>query len=78
MGDGGELSVITKLEGNSVKPFAVALVAREKDAIVHVSGGTFFSLEGAAKAHCRQLGVPGETHCERRGLPWGESIDDYC
>ena len=26
----------------------------------------------------RELDVPGETHCERLGLPWGESIDDYC
>ena len=66
------------LEGNAVKQFAVALVVRESESIIHESGGTVFTLEGAAKAHCRQLDVPGETHCDRRGLPWGESIDDYC
>jgi len=74
----GQLCVITMLEGNVVKQFAVALVVRESESIIHESGGTFFTLEGAAKAHCRQLDVPGETHCDRRGLPWGESIDDYC
>ncbi len=74
----GQLCVITMLEDTAVKHFAVAIVVRESESIIHESGGTFFTLEGAAKAHCRQLDVPGETHCDRRGLPWGESIDDYC
>ena len=74
----GQLCVITMLEGNAVKQFAVALVVRESESIIHESGGTFFSLKGAAKAHCRQLDVPGEAYCERSSLPWGESIDDYC
>jgi len=78
LGASGQLSVLTKLGDNDVKHFAVAHVVREDESIIHESGGTFFTLEGAAKAHCERLDVPGETHCERRGLPWGESIDDYC
>lgn len=74
----GQLCVITAFDGDSVKNFAVAFVSREEESIIHESGGSFFTLEGATKAHCRQLDVPGETHCEHRGLPWGESIDDYC
>ncbi|HNP64156.1 MAG TPA: hypothetical protein PKH39_09480 [Woeseiaceae bacterium] len=74
----GQISVITKLDGKAVKGFAVALVVREHESIIHESGGTFFSLEGAAKAHCRQLDVPGAEYCERNNLPWGESIDDFC
>ena len=74
----GQLSVLTMFEGDAVKGLAVALVVREGDSIIHESGGSFFSLEGAVKAHCHQLDVPGEAYCERSGLPWGESIDDYC
>lgn len=78
LGDSGQLSVITQLGDNSVKPFAVARVVREGQMIVHENGGTFFNLEGAAKAHCEKLNVPWKEHCDRSGLPWGDSIDNYC
>ena len=77
LGD-GLLSVITRLVDNAVKDFAVARILHEGQKIVHESSGTFFTLEGAARAHCEQLDVPWKEHCERRGLPWGESIDDFC
>ncbi len=78
LSDNGTLSVITRLGDDSVKPFAVARVVREEQMIIHESCGTFFTLEGVSKAHCEQLAVLWKEHCERRGLPWGDSIDNYC
>lgn len=77
LGD-GQLSVITQLGDSSVKSFAVARVVCEGQKVVDENSGTFFTLEGAARAHCEQLDVPWREHCKRRGLPWGESIDDFC
>ncbi len=72
-----QLSVITQLGDSSVESVAVARVVSEERKVVHESRSTFFTLEGAARAHCEQLDVPWREHRERRGLPWGESIDEF-
>ena len=53
--------------GNQIKPWAVTKVTVEEGKLVHESVGSFFSLDGAKKAHCHLLGIPYA----------GESIDDY-
>lgn len=63
------LSVVCNTS-SGVKDWTVAKVFVEGDAVCHESGGTFFTREGALKAHLRTLGVPfDETQYE--------SIDDY-
>lgn len=63
------LSVICRT-GSGVKEWTVAQVSVEADAVCHVSGGTFFTKEGALKAHFRALGVAFDEALY-------ESIDDY-
>lgn len=55
---------------NGVKDWSVAKIFTEGDAICHQSGGTFFTKEGALKAHLRALGVEFDEALY-------ESIDDY-
>lgn len=55
---------------NGVKDWSVARIFVEGDAICHQSGGTFFTKEGATKAHLRALGVAFDEALY-------ESIDDY-
>ena len=50
--------------------WTVAQIFVEGDAICHQSGGTFFTKEGATKAHLRALGVEFDEALY-------ESIDDY-
>lgn len=59
------LSVLTRLAGNSPKEWALAKVVVERERFVHEAVGTFFTLQGALKAHCALAGVSLD-----------ESIDD--
>lgn len=63
------LSVVCKT-ASGVKDWSVAQIFVEGDAICHQSGGTFFTKEGAMKAHLRALGVAFDEALY-------ESIDDY-
>lgn len=63
------LSVVCSTK-SGVKDWTVAQVSVEGDALCHQSGGTFFTKEGALKAHFRALGMPFDE------APY-ESIDDY-
>ena len=63
----GFLSVVCNLSENRVKEWALTKVAAENGKFVHESVGTYFSLQGALKAHCSLLGVLFEE----------ESIDEY-
>jgi hypothetical protein len=74
----GLLSIVSSMESNPIKQWAVAQVSVGDNGIIHQSIGSFFTLEGAVKAHCEQLGVPWKEYCDHHELPWGESIDDYC
>jgi hypothetical protein len=74
----GAIGVISRFNGDNIKEFAVAYLVREDQIIIHENRGSFFTLEGAAKAYCETLDVPWKEHCERRGLPWGDAIDNYC
>jgi hypothetical protein len=65
----GVLSVVCNTE-SGVKDWTVAQVFVEGDALCHQAGGTFFTREGALKAHFRTLGIAFD---EARY----ESIDDY-
>ncbi len=65
----GVLSVVCSAT-SGVKDWMVAHVSVEGDALCHQSGGTFFTKEGALKAHFRALGVPFDEALY-------ESIDDY-
>jgi hypothetical protein len=60
------LSVVCNLSDNSIKGWALARVTVENGKFVHESVSSYFSLQGALKAHCRLLDVP-----------FGESMDDY-
>jgi hypothetical protein len=61
----GLVSVVSNLQGN-VKEWALAKVTVENGKFIHESFGTYFTLQGALKEHCRMLDVP-----------FSESIDDY-
>jgi hypothetical protein len=60
------LSIVCNLAHNPVKQWALAKVTVENGIFVHENIGSYFTLQGALKAHCRLLQVPLE-----------ESIDDY-
>lgn len=66
---GGLISVICRTE-SGVKDWSVAKVFVEGEVVCHESGGTFFTKEGAMKAHFRALGVAFDEALY-------ESIDDY-
>ncbi|MBP6688877.1 MAG: HNH endonuclease [Hyphomonadaceae bacterium] len=63
------LSVVCKT-ASGVKDWSAAKIFVEGDTICHQSGGTFFTKEGATKAHLRALGVAFDEALF-------ESIDDY-
>jgi hypothetical protein len=66
--DGGDglLSVVCNLSENPIKNWSVAKVTIENEKFVHENVHSYFTLQGALKAHCNLLGIPFE-----------ESIDDY-
>ncbi len=65
----GTLSIVCSTE-SGVKDWSLAKVSFEAGQIVHESGGTFFTQEGAMKHHLRALGIPFDEALY-------ESIDDY-
>ena len=65
----GALSVVCNT-ASGVKDWSHARVFVEGDLFCHESGGTFFTREGAMKAHCIAIGAPFEAY--------EGSIDDYC
>jgi len=69
IGPDGTLSVVCNLL-SGVKDWSHARVFVEGDVFCHQSGGTFFTREGAMKAHCIAIGAPFDAY-ER-------SIDDFC
>lgn len=64
------LSVVSSMPPGSVKGWTHAKVYEEGNLFCHESGGTYFTLEGAMKAHCLAIGAPTD---EYEG-----SIDDFC
>ncbi len=64
------ISVVCSAPPDSVKGWTHAKVYRDGQAFCHESGGTFFSHEGAMKAHCMAIGAPYDAY--------EDSIDDYC
>lgn len=69
--DKSVMSVICELGKGSVKPWAVAIVTVEDGQFCHESKGSFFSIIGATKQHCRNLGLDFDDSL-------GDCIDDYC
>jgi hypothetical protein len=65
----GVLSVVCN-SPSGVKDWSQAKVYLEGDTFCHEAGGTFFSQEGAMKAHCIAIGAPFDAY--------EGSIDDYC
>ena len=65
MGEDHTLSVLCNMQ-TGVKEWTLARIFLEDGSFCHESGGTFFTLQGALKAHCQAIGEPFE-----------ESIDDY-
>jgi hypothetical protein len=66
MGKDDVVSVLCR-SASSVKDWAVAKVFIEDGKFCHENAGSFFTLQGALKGHCKIVGQP----CE-------ESIDDFC
>lgn len=69
IGPDGSLSVVCR-NPSGVKHWSHARVFVEGDRFCHESGGTFFELEGAMKAHCIAIGAPYDAY--------EGSIDDFC
>jgi hypothetical protein len=66
-GRGDQLvAVLFKTSENSVKDWASAKVTVENKKFVHEFVSTYFTLQGALKAHCKLIDVPFE-----------DSVDDY-
>lgn len=65
MGVGNTMSILCNTQ-NGIKDWTLAKVFVEGDSFCHESGGMFFTLLGALKAHCEAIGEEV-----------GESIDDY-
>jgi len=70
--DGTCLSVISTTD-SGVKGYALTKITFEEGKYVHASIKTFFTYEGAAKAHCNLVGLPWEEPEGYEGC-----IDDYC
>jgi hypothetical protein len=60
------LSVIANLGAGAIKEWAVTKIVVVEGRFIHESMGTFFTLQGALKSHCKLLGISTD-----------ESIDDY-
>jgi hypothetical protein len=69
IGPDNTLSVVCNTQ-NGVKDWTHAKVYVEGEVFCHESGGTFFTQNGAMKAHCMAIGAPFEAY--------EGSIDDYC
>jgi len=69
MGPDGALSIVCRQEAG-VKPWAHARVRSEDGVLCHEAGGTFFTFEGAMKAHCTAIGAPTAAY--------EGSFDDFC
>ncbi|WP_210235206.1 MULTISPECIES: HNH endonuclease signature motif containing protein [unclassified Mesorhizobium] len=69
IGPDGALSVVCNTP-SSIKGWSHARVFMEGELFCHESGGMFFTLEGAMKAHCLAIGAPTDRY--------EDSIDDYC
>ncbi|MGV1990001.1 HNH endonuclease signature motif containing protein [Agrobacterium sp. 22-221-1] len=69
-GPGNIISIVCSAPPDSVKGWTHAKVYCGGQAFCHESGGTFFSNEGAMKAHCITIGAPYDAY--------EDSIDDYC
>ncbi len=69
IGPDGVLSVVCS-SPSGVKDWSHAKVFIEEDTFCHESGGTFFTRDGAMKAHCIAIGAPTDAY--------QDSIDDYC
>ena len=69
IGTDGVLSVVCN-SPSGIKGWSHARVYVEGEAFCHEAGGTFFSREGAMKAHCISIGAPFDAY--------DGSIDDYC
>lgn len=70
IGPGNILSVVCSMPPGSVKGWSHAKVYVEDHQFCHESDGTYFSHEGAMKAHCLAIGAPTDAY--------EDSIDDYC
>jgi len=68
--DNNILNVVCSMPPGSVKGWSHAKVYVEDDQFCHESDGTYFTHEGAMKAHCLAIGAPTDAY--------EESIDDYC
>jgi len=69
IGPDGVLSVVCNTP-TGVKDWTHARVYSEGAVFRHEAGGTFFTREGAMKAHCKVIGAPFDAY--------EGSIDDYC
>ncbi|GEP60437.1 HNH endonuclease signature motif containing protein [Reyranella soli] len=69
IGADGVLSVVCQAP-SGVKNWTHARICVDGAFFRHESGGTFFTWEGAMKAHCITLGVPSDAY--------EGSIDDFC
>jgi hypothetical protein len=58
--------VIANLGAGAIKEWAVTKIVVVEGRFIHESMGTFFTLQGALKSHCKLLGISTD-----------ESIDDY-
>jgi hypothetical protein len=65
----GVLSVVCHMP-SAVKNWSHAKIYVEGGAFCHEAGGTYFSPDGAMKAHCIAIGAPTDAY--------EGSIDDYC
>lgn len=65
MGNDNTVSILCNTQ-NGIKDWTLAKVFVEGNAFCHESGGMYFTLQGALKAHCEAIGEE-----------FGESIDDY-
>ncbi len=65
----GILSIVCRVS-KGVKDWTHALVFVEGAAFCHEAGGTFFTLHGAMKAHCKAIGAPFDAS--------EDNIDNYC
>lgn len=69
IGPDGALSVVCNMP-TGVKDWTHARVFAEAAVFRHEAGGTFFTLEGAMKAHCKAIGASSDAY--------EGSIDDFC
>lgn len=69
IGPDGVLSVVCS-SSTGVKSWTHAKIFVHGEAFCHASGGSFFTRDGAMKAHCLTIGAPADAYAG--------SIDDFC